>query len=398
MPIESPNMLRAYLGAEQIKGLRSRNQLMGQQMETSRAFNQLAPQIMAGDEGATREAAGLDPSKTAAMMEIYGKMDDRQKAEAQETVQAAAKNMVLVRQADEAEQPQAWEWLRGNLPDDPDDPMPEQFDAFWLDRNIAEGMSLADIMKQDLPLSGPGKVQRDITTGALPEGTPLRGAGVTVNLPGEPQIGTIPPGYQAVKDDAGAWTMKPIPGGPEERKRAEEEAAAVGKKTLKTIQADIVIEDIGRSIKMIEEADFPITGFGSLLSAVPGTKAHDLSERLGTIKANIGFDRLQAMRDASPTGGALGQVSEFENKMLQATYGALAQSQSKEELLFNLRRLNETYLDIIHGPGNRPGQTGAGTGQQTQPAAAGDAEGDTATNPQTGEKLIFRNGQWVPVQ
>ena len=102
------------------------------------------------------------------------------------------------------------------------------------------------------------------------------------------------------------------------------------------------------------------------MSGVPGTKAHDLSERLGTIKANIGFDRLQAMRDASPTGGALGQVSEFENKMLQATYGALTQSQSKKDVLFNLRRLNETYLDIIHGPGNRPGAPSADQAEETK--------------------------------
>ena len=64
------------------------------------------------------------------------------------------------------------------------------------------------------PLSGPGKVATDIEAGILPAGTPLRGKGVTVNLPGQPQIGKIPAGYQAVQDKAGGWRMEQIPGGP----------------------------------------------------------------------------------------------------------------------------------------------------------------------------------------
>jgi hypothetical protein len=60
------------------------------------------------------------------------------------------------------------------------------------------------------------------------------------------------------------------------------------------------------------------------------------------------------MRASSPTGGALGQVTDFENRLLQATIGNLEQSQSKDQLLYNLRRVKDTYLDIVHGPGNRP--------------------------------------------
>lgn len=35
--------------------------------------------------------------------------------------------------------------------------------------------------------------------------------------------------------------------------------------------------------------------------------------------------------------------------------------------------------------------------QSTQPAGGGIQEGATATNPQTGQKIIFRNGQWQPM-
>ena len=81
------------------------------------------------------------------------------------------------------------------------------------------------------------------------------------------------------------------------------------------------------------------------------TDAKSLSNKLRTIQANISFDKLQAMREASPTGGALGQVSTFELQNLMAVFGSLEQSQTTEELEYNLLRLQQVYNDIIHGPG-----------------------------------------------
>jgi hypothetical protein len=84
-------------------------------------------------------------------------------------------------------------------------------------------------------------------------------------------------------------------------------------------------------------------GFGSWTKAVPTTDANTLSKKLDTIKANVGFDKLQDMRSNSPTGGALGQVSEFENKLLQAVHGSLDQEQAAKELVKNLERIAMLY-------------------------------------------------------
>jgi hypothetical protein len=46
------------------------------------------------------------------------------------------------------------------------------------------------------------------------------------------------------------------------------------------------------------------------------------------------------MRNNSPTGGALGSVTERELALLQATWGSLQQSQSKEQFEANLDRFN----------------------------------------------------------
>ena len=113
----------------------------------------------------------------------------------------------------------------------------------------------------------------------------------------------------------------------------------------------IVVNDaISRALPLIGNGWS--TGFASYLSAIPGTEAQALKNNLSTIKANIGFDKLQAMRDASPTGGALGQVSERELGFLQSVFGSLDQSQSAEELAYNIQLLQYVYNSVVHGEGN----------------------------------------------
>lgn len=86
---------------------------------------------------------------------------------------------------------------------------------------------------------------------------------------------------------------------------------------------------------------------GSLMKFVAGTPAADFAAKIDTLKANIGFDRLQKMRDESPTGGALGQVSEMELRQLNAALGSLEQSQSPQQLRENLIRVREHYIRAV---------------------------------------------------
>jgi hypothetical protein len=61
------------------------------------------------------------------------------------------------------------------------------------------------------------------------------------------------------------------------------------------------------------------TGFGSLIDRLPASDALALAGIVESLQANIGFDALQEMRVNSPTGGALGNVSDFENRRLSST-------------------------------------------------------------------------------
>lgn len=94
-------------------------------------------------------------------------------------------------------------------------------------------------------------------------------------------------------------------------------------------------------------------GFGSgLLGAIRGSGSANLKNTLTTIKANIGFEALQAMREASKTGGALGQVAVQELEALQAILGSLDQKQSREQLTQNLNNIKTHYQNAINALNN----------------------------------------------
>jgi hypothetical protein len=108
-------------------------------------------------------------------------------------------------------------------------------------------------------------------------------------------------------------------------------------------QSSLVKETIDAALK--ETGFFTTGGVGRLAAAVPGTPAYDLARRIETIKANIGFNELQRMRDESPTGGALGQVAVQELTYLQSALGNLDQAQSRDELEKNLRNIRSIIRD-----------------------------------------------------
>ena len=113
--------------------------------------------------------------------------------------------------------------------------------------------------------------------------------------------------------------------------------------------ANAAIMGADRIINEVKEAKDKVSGFtaglGSYLSVLPLTEAKDLSKRLTTIKANLGFDRLQQMRDASPTGGALGQVAVQELVALQSTIASLDQDQSPAQLRQALDKIETSYAN-----------------------------------------------------
>lgn len=144
------------------------------------------------------------------------------------------------------------------------------------------------------------------------------------------------------------------------------------------INTEALAQDLGDLIDDSIAKVTPLTaGFGgTVLSKLPGTDASDLAKNIDTIKANVGFQALNAMRALSATGGALGQVSDTENRFLQATLASLDNSQSVAQLKTNLevvkRKLNESLgrLRVAYEKQYGAGSSAA-VNQPSAPAASG---------------------------
>ena len=110
-----------------------------------------------------------------------------------------------------------------------------------------------------------------------------------------------------------------------------------------------VISSVDDALAIIDKYGNLAAGWGSLTKALPTTPANLLDKSLDTIKAQIGFAELQAMRDASKTGGALGQVTERELQLLQRTIAAIEPDLSPDALRANLIKVREVMMAIAHG-------------------------------------------------
>lgn len=158
---------------------------------------------------------------------------------------------------------------------------------------------------------------------------------------------------KVVTDENGAPMAVPVSGGPMDVKNKENAKKEADQADQDAMKNSIVVQNIDDAVKVINDHkdDFiGATGWGSFLAGIPGTDALAAQSAIDTVRANVGFDKLQAMRAASQTGAALGPVSDFENKLLQATAGNLDLKQSPERVIRNLKIIRALYAAVVnHG-------------------------------------------------
>jgi hypothetical protein len=102
------------------------------------------------------------------------------------------------------------------------------------------------------------------------------------------------------------------------------------------------IKDIDDLIESTSSNTTGIAGVG--LSKIPGSPAYNYAAKLESLKSRIGFQTLAALRRSSPTGGALGNISNKENDLLQSTLGALKQGMSESELKKSLKEIRDRSI------------------------------------------------------
>ncbi|CAB5187149.1 hypothetical protein UFOVP165_8 [uncultured Caudovirales phage] len=156
--------------------------------------------------------------------------------------------------------------------------------------------------------------------------------------------------------EVGDFAKTPVPKAPGELETPEQKLAFEGKKLeqksqfelekaypVKKASVDATMDDIDAQIARAEalknhEGLSGITGglFGRVgsVSAASTSAQADLNQ----LKAKAGFEALQSMRDRSPTGGALGNVSDTEGRRLESSAAALEQAQGTEDFQIKLDR------------------------------------------------------------
>jgi hypothetical protein len=147
---------------------------------------------------------------------------------------------------------------------------------------------------------------------------------------------------------------------------------------LTSVMGDL--DAMGRLARQIREdknlgwavgGHFPLYGTGSMLMRhTPGTVSYDIASRIESLKSAAGLTSLQAMRQASPTGGALGQVSDRENAILQDSLARLDPKMSPQAFREQLQRI-EAYVQRTQKrlQAAFQEQYGAGQGPSSSPTA-----------------------------
>ena len=109
--------------------------------------------------------------------------------------------------------------------------------------------------------------------------------------------------------------------------------------------------------ELLKDTNALTTGaIGGMTKYLAGTSGRDFKAKLDTLKANIAFNELIAMREASKTGGALGSISEKELALLESALGALDQSQSTEQFKNQLNKIKESITSWQEAMGSMQGQ------------------------------------------
>lgn len=219
---------------------------------------------------------------------------------------------------------------------------------------------------------------------------PIGKDGVTVNVGGDgaPGLGKLSADYGYVLDpitrqpvidpETGLPKAAPVPGSPAAREIAATTATAEKGQQNAATATEVVTSAAARAREA--NAKRSVGGiFGQWATMNPSSENAELYRQVDVLKSNAKVENLNAMRQASPTGGALGSVTEKEADMLAAKSGALDPASPYFER--DLADYELTLLRTVHGfnEGNRifaelyPEGVGGVTAGAPAPAAGGGA-------------------------
>jgi hypothetical protein len=128
-------------------------------------------------------------------------------------------------------------------------------------------------------------------------------------------------------------------------------------------------------------------GLGQPIAKIPGTQGARIRAQLNTLRSQVGFAVLQDLRDNSKTGGAVGNVSDYEQKLLQNNLASLDENMSVADMREQLHSLADYAKGVKERVGNAFSDTYPGLAPKKP------ANSSPGTTPGTGKpKSVVQNG------
>ena len=166
-----------------------------------------------------------------------------------------------------------------------------------------------------------------------------------------------PTGYEIWEAEDGTISAAPIPGTDkaQEFEKNLREADAADRKYLQSFNATNahnarVFESAQTALEFFSGARGGIIpqNWRRLAPLAAGTDMHEAWRALREIKNNIGIDELQRMRQSSPTGGAMGNVSDRDMELLTGALGELDTIRDPETMVDRINFIITEYNRILN--------------------------------------------------
>ena len=183
---------------------------------------------------------------------------------------------------------------------------------------------------QDLKRAGSTNVSTTVNTGNSPDQRPV------VDKPEKAFQRRWDPENQT-------WVDEPIPGGSVAR---EERQVAEAKSSSAATATSIITGAARKARDAAGDRNFGAAGT-SIIGKLPWTDSAEVMRQVAVLKAQATIENLNQMRAQSPTGGALGNVTEKEGAMLSDKSGAL--DPNSPTFLRDLEDYERTLLRVVHG-------------------------------------------------
>ena len=345
-----------------------------------------------GDEIPLFMPSGMD-------VNLYNKFDDQTK---QAITASAASGVLFPRDGTQADQQSYLESVmkvRDEISKEgtilkPSDALYQEYvrNAFGKNFNMEDGIGGVIIKKKDdtvefVPFSGGGsEVNVTVDTGQKVEQSE---AEIIEQMAKKEQVPVLKDPNDPSKgfkydENTGALLFQPAAGSKLELERNKEELARIKSnytsRTIQAVKADNISNSVDTILDLVvgkkdktgtrpsgEDAKYNKKGIARLLTLDPpeagvrgafagrlgflsSQESVDVASLLTQIQSNIGFDRLQLMREMSTTGAGLGQVSNLELTQLNNSLVALQQELRPELLVKNLEVVQRVYTKILNDP------------------------------------------------